>query len=328
MFDKPNGSPFPATHFKCKKVLNKRKSSFQTWGYLTFVFMKRGFLIVAGLIAISILLLSAGSIITQPENKFPEKELAIAVRNVGHRLLLHVGDSISRVLPVINLDQHTYRLEFQSSFSFVPDSLVKIVQHSLKATPVPLIYTVNVLNCSTNQIVYGFQIGDQEQTTLVPCLGREQPEGCYVVILSFLSPTSVKKPYLFVLALVSLVVIGFVGRVYSNERSILNPQTPVIPIGQYVFYPEHRKLKLNKITIDLSDKESQLLRLFAQQLNQPVAREIIMKEIWHDNGVLISRSLDVFVSRLRKKLKEDSSIQLLNVHGVGYKLVISVNQGS
>lgn len=51
-----------------------------------------------------------------------------------------------------------------------------------------------------------------------------------------------------------------------------------------------------------------------------------MKEVWQDNGALISRSLDVFISRLRKKLKDDPTIQLLNVHGVGYKLVVSVSQ--
>jgi DNA-binding winged helix-turn-helix (wHTH) protein len=285
--------------------------------------MKRSALIVVGLIAISIFLISSGSIITQPELKFPEKEIAIALRNVGHRLLLHAGDSTSRVLPVKQLAEGTYRLEFKSAFAFVPDSLVKIVQQSLKATPVPLNYTVNVLECNTNIIVYGFQIGNEEQTTLVPCLGREQPEGCYVVVLSFLQPATAKKPYLFALALISLMVTGFVGRAYSKNKNILT-QVPSFIIGKYEFYVDQRKLAFGKTTIELSDKETQLLRLFAQYLNQPVAREVLMKEVWHDNGALISRSLDVFVSRLRKKLKDDQAIQLLNVHGVGYKLVVNL----
>lgn len=285
--------------------------------------MKRSLLIVAGLIAISIFLLSAGSIITQPENKFPEKEIAIALRNVGHRLLLHAGDSTSRVLPVKQLGEGSYRLDFKSTFAFVPDSLVKIVQQSLKATPIPLNYTVNVLECTTDIIVYGFQIGNNEQTTLVPCLGREQPEGCYAVVLSFLQPPPTKKPYLFALALVSLVVTGFVGRAYSKNKNINLTQAPAFIIGTYEFYADQRKLISGKTTIELSDKEMQLLRLFAQHINQPVAREVLMKEVWHDNGALISRSLDVFVSRLRKKLKDDPAIQILNVHGVGYKLIVN-----
>ncbi|MBX2897497.1 MAG: winged helix-turn-helix transcriptional regulator [Cyclobacteriaceae bacterium] len=284
--------------------------------------MKRSALIVVGLIAISVFLLSAGTIITQPQSKFPEKEIAIALRNVGHRLLLHAGDSTSRVLPVKQLTEGTYRLEFKSAFAFVPDSLVSIVQQSLEATPVPLNYTVNVLECNTEVIVYGFQIGNDEQTTLVPCLGREQPEGCYVVVLSFLQPAPEKKTYLFALALVSLVVTGFVGWAYSKNKNILT-QAPTFIIGKYEFYVDQRKLTFEKTTVELSDKETQLLQLFAQHINQPVAREVLMKEVWHDNGVLISRSLDVFVSRLRKKLKDDSAIQILNVHGMGYKLIIN-----
>lgn len=299
-----------------------RKSLLQAVLLANFVDMKRSLLIAVGLIAISTFLLSAGSIITQPESKFPEKEIAIALRNVGHRLLLHAGDSTSRVLPVKNLDKTTFQLEFQSSFSFVPDSLVKIVQQSLKATPVPLHYTVTVLNCASDQIVYGFQIGDNEQTTLVPCLGREQPEGCYVIKLSFLSSTPTKNSFLFALALVSLVVTGVASKAYSRNKKRLPAQTQAIPIGQYEFYVDHRKLKFGKSETELSDKETQLLRLFVQHLNQSVAREVLMKEIWHDNGALISRSLDVFVSRLRKKLKDDPTIQILNIHGVGYKLVI------
>ncbi|HMR58217.1 MAG TPA: winged helix-turn-helix domain-containing protein [Cyclobacteriaceae bacterium] len=286
--------------------------------------MKRSLLIVIGLIAISVFLLSAGSIITQPESRFPEKEISIALRNVGHRLLLHAGDSTSRVLPVNQLTEYNYLLEFQTPFAFVPDSLVNIVQQSLKATSLSLDYVVNVLACGSQEIVYGFQIGNQKQTTLVPCLGREQPEGCYVINLSFLqADSSQKKSYLFALALVSLVTIGFVGRAYPKNKNVILNQSSAALIGKFEFYADLRKLRLGKLSVDLSDKESQLLKLFVQQINQPVAREVLMKEVWQDNGALISRSLDVFVSRLRKKLKDDPTIQLQNVHGVGYKLVVA-----
>jgi DNA-binding response OmpR family regulator len=116
--------------------------------------------------------------------------------------------------------------------------------------------------------------------------------------------------------------MGFVGRAFSQKKIKAVSETSAIQIGQYEFYEATRILKLREITTNLSDKESQLLKLFTQQINQPVAREVLMKEVWHDNGALISRSLDVFVSRLRKKLKADAAIQILNVHGVGYKLVI------
>ncbi len=288
--------------------------------------MSTRFLIVLGLAAISVFLISAGSIITQPgKAKFPEKQMTISLRNVGHQLMIHVGDSVSRILPVKKIDETTFRLEFVSPFTFVPDSLVGIVQKSLASSPISLSYTVNVLDCFSNEIVYGFQIGEKEQTTLVPCLGRTQPLGCYVILISFLPDSTIAatdKSYLFVLALVSLVVVGFVGRTYVQRKKILpHTETGATLVGSYEFYEERRLLKLNKTITELSDKESQLLKIFIANKNELVSRSQLMKEVWNDDGVLISRSLDVFVSRLRKKLKDDSTIQILNVHGAGYKLM-------
>ena len=288
--------------------------------------MKRNYLIVLGLVALSAFLLSAGSIITRPDHTaFQQKEVSIAVRNVGHLLMRHAGDSVSRILPVKQIDEHTYRLEFGSSFRFVPDSLVSIVKQSLAATSVSLPYTVNVLECFSDQIVYGFQIGKKEQTTLVPCLGRDQPTGCYIIMITFLpvSQLVTSDSYLFALALVSLVVVGFVGRSYLQmSKPIVINETQGIAIGSFKFYEERRQLKFNQTLIDLSDKETRLLKIFVTHKNELVARSRLMKEVWSDDGALVSRSLDVFISRLRKKLKDDPGIQIMNAHGLGYTLMV------
>jgi len=277
-------------------------------------------------VAISVFLISAGSIISQPgKAAFPEKQIAIALRNVGHQLMIQAGDSVSRILPVKKIDETSYRLEFVSPFTFVPDSLVGIVQKSLASTPISVSYTVNVLDCFSNEIVYGFQIGEKEQTTLVPCLGRTQPLGCYVILISFLPDSTLAttdKTYRFALALFSLVLVAFVGRTYVQRKKVLTiAETGAVLVGTYEFYEERRLLKLNKTITELSDKESRLLKIFVANKNELVSRSQLMKEVWNDDGVLVSRSLDVFVSRLRKKLKEDQTIQLMNVHGAGYKLV-------
>jgi DNA-binding winged helix-turn-helix (wHTH) protein len=75
--------------------------------------------------------------------------------------------------------------------------------------------------------------------------------------------------------------------------------------------------------IELSDEESRLLEIFATQQNQLIERDRLLKEVWEDDGVFTARSLDVFVSKLRKKLKGDPSIQITNVYGKGYKLEIA-----
>ena len=68
------------------------------------------------------------------------------------------------------------------------------------------------------------------------------------------------------------------------------------------------------------NKEARLLKFLAQHKNQVVERDVIMKAIWEDDGYFVARSMDVFISKLRKYLAPDSSIAIKNVHGVGYRL--------
>ena len=74
--------------------------------------------------------------------------------------------------------------------------------------------------------------------------------------------------------------------------------------------------------IALSKKECELLEIFIANANQVVKREELTKRVWEDNGVIVGRSLDTYISKLRKKLQQDKSIKLTNIHGVGYKLEI------
>lgn len=72
----------------------------------------------------------------------------------------------------------------------------------------------------------------------------------------------------------------------------------------------------------LTSKESELLKLLAQNLNQPVSRSFALKMVWGDDSYFNARSMDVYVTKLRKYLKEDATVQLVNVHGEGFKLIV------
>jgi DNA-binding response OmpR family regulator len=65
-----------------------------------------------------------------------------------------------------------------------------------------------------------------------------------------------------------------------------------------------------------------LLYIFASAPNEIIDRNRLQKEIWEDEGIIVGRSLDVFISKLRKKLENDSTVRLVNIHGKGYKLEI------
>jgi len=111
-----------------------------------------------------------------------------------------------------------------------------------------------------------------------------------------------------------------VGRSYLQINKPVVNDTQSIVIGAFKFYEERRQLKFNQNHIDLSDKEARLLKIFITHKNELVSRSQLMKEVWNDDGALVSRSLDVFISRLRKKLKDDPNIQIMNAHGLGYTL--------
>jgi DNA-binding response OmpR family regulator len=74
--------------------------------------------------------------------------------------------------------------------------------------------------------------------------------------------------------------------------------------------------------ISLTDKECRILELLNKNFGQLITRETLMQEVWINEGVITGRSLDMFVSKLRKKLSSDPALRITNVHGKGYKLEI------
>jgi DNA-binding response OmpR family regulator len=96
----------------------------------------------------------------------------------------------------------------------------------------------------------------------------------------------------------------------------------VYQIGQYQFDYSHQQLSANDKSARLTSKESELLRLFCQNLNQPISRSYALKTIWGDDSYFNARSMDVYITKLRKYLREDPSIQIMNLHGEGFKLMV------
>ncbi|WP_207625813.1 winged helix-turn-helix domain-containing protein [Niastella populi] len=100
------------------------------------------------------------------------------------------------------------------------------------------------------------------------------------------------------------------------------PASSGIAIGNLVFLRESQQLVTGSSIIMLTAKEAKLLHVFACAQQEVIDRDQLMKEVWEDEGVIVGRSLDMFVSKLRKKLQADPRISILNVHGKGYKLVV------
>ena len=89
-------------------------------------------------------------------------------------------------------------------------------------------------------------------------------------------------------------------------------------IGKYTFNPILREIMFNSEKQLLSPKESALLKLLCEHKNELLSREIALKRIWGDDGYFTTRSMDVFITKLRKYLKDDPSIEIRNIHGSGF----------
>jgi two-component system, OmpR family, response regulator len=94
-------------------------------------------------------------------------------------------------------------------------------------------------------------------------------------------------------------------------------------IGDYVFYPNTQMLKLGNEEHKLTTKESDLLKLLCANKNMVLDRNFALKTIWVDDNYFNARSMDVYIAKLRKYLKDDPRVQIINVHGKGFKLIES-----
>lgn len=250
----------------------------------------------------------------------------VLLRKIGHELLLQSGDSTSRVLPVEKIAENEYQIRFENELAFQSDSLVNTTQRLLAKDPLAHDYVVNVLNCGNASVAYGYAISKNKKDDIVACMGRKQPKACYMINIKF-KPTGINIPK-NVYLLSSLPFLAFVGFIFlrSAKPKRALPKvlhTKIFAFGSVLFDAQERKLIINEKTIDLTGTETRLLLIFVLSPNETIARSRLQKEIWEDEGVIVGRSLDMFISKLRKKLEPDSNINILVIRGKGYKLEVS-----
>jgi hypothetical protein len=281
------------------------------------------FILFGSSIIIIAILISAVAFINKKDG-VPEKHLEVVLRDLGHQLLLTAKDSSSRVLPVRKIKENTYQISFQNDFGFISDSLINLVQRTFQKNAPADNYIVNLRNCEQKETVLAFEINNQTGD-LAPCRGRKLEVGCYIIEIELLKKTGFNFLWLLLLV-VPLSIVGFYVkdkfRKKENNESIPG-KIEYVQLGNFRFYTDNNVLQIENKSITLSENETKALQIFAQNINQIVEREKLMKVIWEDKGlIVISRNVDVLVSKLRKKLIDDSSIKFINVPGRGYKFII------
>lgn len=120
-----------------------------------------------------------------------------------------------------------------------------------------------------------------------------------------------------------LRINALLKRASSKQAAVQEEVPSQFDIGNYRFDYTTQIIHFNGGQQKLSTKEAELLRLLCLKKNGVLTREEALLSIWHDDNYFNGRSMDVFLSKLRKYLKEDPKVEIINVHGKGYKLVVN-----
>ena len=300
------------------------------------IVIRNRFAILCGIVvAIVTIFFAATSFTQRSNNDLRVKRVNLTIREIGHHLLLQAGDSSSRVLPVTEKSEGVFFLQFENEFVFKPDTLVALTQRFLAKTNLSD-YTVTVYECQKADIVYGFEISPPTNN-IMACSGRSQPKACYNIEIAFanfnVSTGGYKMGGLILIGLLLLSTIVLIAKGIEKNRSISGKDenqphsissinTTLPTLGRFTFDLHLQKLILDNENIVLTEKECKILELLNRNFGELTLREDLVQEVWSNEGVITGRSLDMFVSKLRKKLGADPNLRITNIHGKGYKLEV------
>lgn len=251
----------------------------------------------------------------------------LAIRQVADHLYKLEADFTTTIPPVVQTQPGTYQVQLNRAFDY--GELPKAIEKAFDDYGIQQAYTVLVESCESDTVLLGFNILALQRNE-IPCLGREQVADCAKLKVVFEKGMVKQSNSILILGLLS-AGIGVLGLFFSAPKT--RKSTIIIPtekepnqylqIGDTLFDPKNLKIDVQGEEQSLTYRESKLLEYLSKHPNEVLKREDILDNVWHDEGTIVGRSLDVFISRLRKILKNDSRIAIKNVHGVGYRLEIT-----
>lgn len=269
-----------------------------------------------------------------------EQQVEVAMRLIGHQVLIAAGDSTSRVLPVEHHGDR-YRIRFENPFAFEPSLITATVDSVVRRTRIATLYMVEFVSCDSDLVVHSWRASTNPEQGMMPCLGRDQPLARYELWFTILErdPAAFQGDgidaqaglpamgsnagrLLMVLVPVALLMVGLLFITRRRKRPAPVDDPNVVRIGEFLFNTRNMELSFKNERVRLTSKEAELLQLLSATPNDTVERERILATVWGDEGDYVGRTLDVFVSKLRKKLEADANVRIVNIRGVGYRLVL------
>lgn len=271
-----------------------------------------------------------------------EQHLKVALRTIGHQVLLSAGDSISRI-GAIEKELFRYKIPLVTVLELDPGTLAPAIHKVMLDRQLADSYIVEIEPCDTAKVVYSYEVSERVQVEMIPCTGRILPKACYTLYITLLTgtpdtaslsagplvkgqePRNPNSAYHAKIAGLVLAFLTIVGLVWHFRKKEDQPEADknIIHLGDYRFDPKTMALWYKEKKTGLTGKEVELLLLLYRSENKVLERDDILNKVWGDQGDYVGRTLDVFMSKLRKKLAADTRLKIVNIRGVGYKFIVT-----
>lgn len=258
----------------------------------------------------------------------------LALRQIAHKIYLLNNDEDSQIDPVIENSALSYSIKIKTALHY--DTLPYLINKAVEDFELPKKYTVSINSCEDEKTVLGYSSIAFESKQMA-CSSREHNLDCSLINIDFELPKQ-NNTMLWLLTLASMLLgIFYILKAFRKSKTdkslilehkitqskVINTENHTLKIGQYDFDPKNLSLTINGKSQTLTFRENKLLSYLSLNKNEVISRENILQNVWEDEGVIVGRSLDVFISRLRKLLKEDENISIKSIHGVGYRFNVT-----
>lgn len=231
-----------------------------------------------------------------------------------YKILLVEDDEALRFIVKDNLEQYNYAVEVAENGEIALDLFDKNN------------FDLILLDVMLPKID-GFQVAKiirktNEQIPIIFLTARSMTED-RIIGLTLGGDDYIPKPFSMEELLLKIRI--FIKR--SNSQHVSNSVvSKSMTIGNFDFFPDDLTLSINGNARTLTLKEAELIRYFATNSNKILSRNEILQNIWGSDDYFLGRSLDVFISRLRKYFKDDPNIKITNLHGIGFRFTVKKEQ--
>ncbi|SEQ23662.1 winged helix-turn-helix domain-containing protein [Neolewinella agarilytica] len=270
-----------------------------------------------------------------PDAEQEDERYALALRQIAHDYLICEGDETSRIPAVRTQADGGLFLQLERNIDYT--SLAEVASKAINRYGIRNSYSLSLEDCESGEIFLGNlwvdPVTDPTGQTGIACGGRDQEERCANITLTFHASNAVGATgnplFLLLPGILLLLIGGWRTRVKqplapaaSSAVSLVDKRPPSLS-PNVTFDANAQLLSVAGAGHELTYRESKLLNYLVENSNEVLRREDIHEAVWGEEGIIVGRSLDVFISRLRKKLAGAEGAEIITVHGVGYRFKVT-----